>query len=141
MFSILHDLTIKASAKAVYHSITQPEHLNNWWTLQCEGEPNLGEKYRLYFDPNYDWRAIVAKADSHEAFELKMSESSEGWEPTSFGFLLEETEDKTLVRFYHNNWKTQDHHYRRTSYCWALLLSGLKNYLEEGKIIPFSQRA
>lgn len=140
MFTILHDLTISVKPQQVYDAITMPAHLNNWWTLECAGAPKVGANYRLFFDPKYDWTAEVTIANAPLHFELKMVDSDEDWEPTSFGFKLLSMESSTRVEFYHSDWQVQSHHYRRTSYCWAILLHGLKRYAEEGHIIPFAER-
>lgn len=142
MYTILHDLTIKASSETIYNAVSDPKHLNNWWTLKCEGCPLIGESYQLYFAPEYDWRAEVTLAQFSKHFELTLKECSEDWEPTKFGFTFKPVESQsTMVAFYHSGWEVQSHHYRRTSYCWAILLHGLKQYLEKGVIIPFDKRA
>lgn len=141
MFTILHDLDIDASQQEVYDAVSQPIHLNNWWTLECEGVPSIDSEYRLYFDPAYDWRAKVISANAASSFALQMTVSSEDWEPTSFGFQFKPLSSNTRLSFFHKDWEVQSHHFRRTSYCWAILLKGLKQYIEKGIIIPFSERA
>jgi hypothetical protein len=69
-----------------------------------------------------------------------MTDSDEDWDPTSFGFDLEPQEAGTAVKFWHKGWPTLNHHFRRSSYCWAILLQGLKNYVEKGIIVPFEER-
>ncbi|SFU28629.1 Activator of Hsp90 ATPase homolog 1-like protein [Pustulibacterium marinum] len=139
-FSIHHDLMIVVPVEKVYNAITLPEHLNNWWTLQCTGEPTTGATYNLFFSEDYNWFAEVTIADKPYHFELKMTKADEDWNPTTFGFRLQEVEDRTLLQFYHINWPECNHHFRRSSFCWAMLLNGLKNYLEKEIIIPFNER-
>lgn len=48
------------------------------------------------------------------------------------------------VNFSHVNWAEANDHFKHSSFCWALLLNGLKNYLEDnylenGIIIPFKK--
>ena len=69
-----------------------------------------------------------------------MTKSDPNWEPTSFGFDLKEIEDGVLVKFWHKDWPECNDHYKHSSFCWALLLKGLKDYLEKGVIIPFEER-
>lgn len=140
MFTILHDLSISSTPQQVYDAVSQPMQLDNWWTLESDGVPEPNEVYKLYFDPQYDWRAEVTKAIPSQSFELKMTESDEDWLPTHFGFELVVIDDATRLQFYHKGWHSQNHHYRRTSYCWAILLRGLKGYVENGEIIPFVER-
>lgn len=139
-YSIFHNLTIKASSKEVFDAVSLPEHLNNWWTLKSSGKPELHSEYNLNFTDTYDWFCIVSKLKRNESFHLKMTQSDADWNPTTFGFDLEAQEYGTLVKFSHVNWKEANHHFKHTSFCWALLLNGLKNYLEKGIIIPFESR-
>ena len=141
MFNILHDIEINTTKDKVFEYISNPFHLNNWWTKSSEGKADLGERYRFYFTPEYDWFAEVSKINSPEQIEFKMTKSDEDWDPTSFGFHLSDTINGTLLSFYHNNWQSQNHHYRRTNCCWALLLKGLKDYCEQEIIVPFEKRA
>lgn len=62
------------------------------------------------------------------------------WNPTTFGFDLKSTGNSTLVEFSHVNWQNNNHEFRNSSFCWALLLNGLKNYLEKGIVVPFEER-
>ncbi len=140
MYSIFHDLIIKAKPLEIFEAITQPKHLNNWWTKNCEGKPELGVEYRLYFSPEYDWNAEVSICQIPLKFELHMTACDEDWDPTRFGFELKDNGDSTLVSFYHIGWQSTNHHFRRTSYSWALLLRLLKNYVEKGEVVEFGHR-
>lgn len=128
MYTILHDLNIKAEPPQIYKAITSPYHLNNWWTLRSKGIPLLDTIYSLYFDPAYDWRVSVSKAISNSIFELTMTSCGEGWESTCFGFKFNKQDSKTDAEFYHKDCLTQDHHYPRIRYCWAILLKGINEY-------------
>ena len=69
-----------------------------------------------------------------------MTKSDADWNPTAFNFDLERSENNVLVKFWHIGWPEFDMHFRRPSFCWAMLLNGLKNYVEKGIIIPFEER-
>jgi hypothetical protein len=69
-----------------------------------------------------------------------MTVSDQDWDPTSFGFDLFEIEEGIQLRFYHIDWPQCNAHFRRSSFCWAMLLNGLKNYVEKGIIVPFEER-
>ncbi|WOD43258.1 SRPBCC family protein [Hwangdonia lutea] len=139
-YSIFHNLQIKASSKDVFDAVSQPEHLNNWWTLKSSGKPELNSEYNLNFTDDYNWFCKVSKVINNASFHLKMTEADKDWEPTTFGFNLEQTENGTLVKFSHVNWPENNHHFKHSSFCWAMLLNGLKNYLEKGVIVPFEDR-
>ncbi len=139
-YSIFHNLVIKASVKEVFDTVTQSEHLDNWWTLKSSGKPELNSEYNLNFTDDYNWFCKVSKVKDNETFYLKMTKSDKDWKSTTFGFDLETKGGETLVKFSHINWQEDNHHFRHSSFCWAMLLNGLKNYLEKGIIIPFEER-
>jgi uncharacterized protein YndB with AHSA1/START domain len=139
-FNIYHNLQIKASEKEVFDSISQPKHLDNWWTLKSSGKPELNSEYNLNFTDAYNWFCKVSKVVPNKSFHLKMTDSDQDWNPTTFGFDLEENQNGTLIKFSHINWQEANHHFKHSSFCWAILLNGLKNYLEKGIIIPFEDR-
>lgn len=140
-FSIYHDVHIETSAKEVFEAIVLPEKLVNWWPLKCSGKPLLGETYNFFFTREYNWYGKVEKIAKNKSFHIKMTDADDDWNPTTFGFDLSEQENGTMLRFGHKDWPKNNHHFRRSSYCWALLLNGLKDYLEKGIIVPFENRA
>ncbi len=139
-FNIYHNFLIKASPKVVFDAISLPEHLNNWWTLKSSGIPELDSEYNLNFTDAYNWFCKVSEVKKNESFYLKMIDSDKDWNPTTLGFDLEVKGSDTLVKFNHVNWQEDNHHFRHSSFCWAMLLNGLKNYLEKGIVIPFNER-
>ena len=139
-FNIYHDFVINAPIEKIFNAISQPDHLNKWWTNRCTGTPELREKYNFYFTEEYDWYGKVITCQPNQAFHVKMIKADEDWNPTSFGFNLEQLEEGVQVRFWHIDWPECNHHFRQSSFCWALLLNGLKNYLEKGIIVPFNER-
>lgn len=139
-FNIYHSLIINASAQQVFDAITLPKHLNNWWTLKCVGTPKLNSEYNLNFTDTYNWYGKVSSCILNKSFYIKMTKSDPDWEDTTFGFELEEVDNGTLLKFSHENWQKLNHHFKHSSFCWAMLLHGLKDYLEKGIIIPFEKR-
>ncbi|TBN04858.1 SRPBCC domain-containing protein [Hyunsoonleella flava] len=139
-FNIYHSLLVEEKPSKVFNAISLPKHLDNWWTLKSSGEPKFGVEYNLNFTDKYDWYCKVSKIEPNKSIHFKMTKSDADWNPTTFGFDLKETENGTLVEFSHVNWVNQNHHFKHSSFCWALLLNGLKNYLEKGTIVPFEER-
>ena len=139
--TIYHDLVIEAPIAKVYEAISQPSGLVNWWPQQCTGIPKKGEEYNFFFTQEYDWYGEVEKAEENRAFHIKMTKSDKDWDPTSFGFDLKESDGKVYVCFVHKNWPSCNEHFRFSSFFWALLLNGLKNYVEKGVIVPFEERS
>jgi len=139
-FEIHHELFVASSAARTYQAITQPQHLVNWWPLKCVGKPIEGETYNFNFTDAYDWHGIVSKVVKNKIFQIKMTKSDDNWNQTSFGFNLEEKNDGVVLRFQHLGWEELNEEFRQSSYCWAILLQGLKNYLEKNVVIPFEER-
>ena len=139
-YSIYHNFLIKASLEAVFNAVSLPEHLNNWWPLKSSGKPELGKIYNLNFTDQYDWYCIVSVCKPNESIHFKMTQSDKDWDPTTFGFDLEAKDGGTYVRFSHKDWLETNEHFKVASFCWAMLLHGLKNYLEKGAVIPFEER-
>lgn len=138
---IYHNLTINATSEKVFKAISQPTDLINWWPQKCEGIPKLGERYHFFFTKEYDWYGEVVKYVPNNAFYIKMKIADNDWLPTTFGFDLIKKTAATQVRFFHKDWPSCNDHFKQASYCWALLLFNLKNYVEKGTIIPFEERA
>lgn len=139
---IYHDVDIVADLSSIYDAVTEPKHLNNWWTYKCSGVPFKGAKYNLHFSEAYDWYGEVTQCESDRSFAITMVKSDDQWDYTTFGFEISAVDESiSRVSFYHKDWRETGHPYRKTSYSWALLLQGLKQYLEEGTIIPFEERA
>jgi uncharacterized protein YndB with AHSA1/START domain len=138
--AIYHDLTIKSPREKVFDAITSPVHLVNWWPLKSEGVPKEGATYNFNFTDEYDWYGVVIKVEDLKSFHIKMTTSDDDWNATTFGFDLEELNGNTKLKFCHTNWKNCNDEFRQSSYCWAILLKGLKDYLENGIIIPFENR-
>ncbi len=67
-----------------------------------------GAEYMLSFGPDYDWCAVVTKAEPFTAFELEMSESNDDWNGTRVGFVLHGMEGRTQVQFYHRGWPEEN---------------------------------
>ena len=139
---ILHDVHINADVSSVFDAISEPKHLNNWWTKKCSGIAEKGSKYNFYFSEEFNWYGEVTECIADKSLSITMTSSDADWDYTTFGFEIEAIDEKvTRLRFHHKDWKETNHHFRRTSYCWALLLFNLKEYLEDGSIVPFEARS
>lgn len=140
-FNIYHQLYIKKDAEAVFNAITQSKHINNWWPLKSSGEPGIGNEYNFYFGKEYDWYAEVTACIINTSFHVKMTQSDNDWAPTTFGVDLKEDKNGTQLTFQHIDWPACNDHFKTASYCWAILLKDLRNYIEHGVIVPFEQRS
>ena len=140
MADIVHDFPIKASAQRVFQAISSPEGLDAWWTKRSSGQPEKGTEYKLWFGPEYDWRAMVSTCIPNKEFELRITNSQQDWLGTHVGFVLDEKEGIAQVRFHHAGWPESNEHYRVSCYCWAMYLRLLKRYVELGEVVPYESR-
>ncbi|MEE9437866.1 MAG: SRPBCC domain-containing protein [Saprospiraceae bacterium] len=139
--TILHDVIITADMSSIFEAISEPKHLNNWWTQKCTGIARINSKYNLHFNESYDWYGTVTVCIIDKSFSISMTDATTKWMGTTFGFNIEPIDsEKTRLKFFHKDWKEIDEDFRHTSYCWAILLSHLKDYLEQSIILPFEKR-
>jgi uncharacterized protein YndB with AHSA1/START domain len=141
MPTIYHRFEINAPINTVFEAVSLPAIYINWWPLKCDGQPTIGSQYNFNFGEEYDWYAEVCSLTYNQSIHFKMKVAMTEWMPTTFGFVLIENENSTFVDFEHKDWEDTHEEYRSASYCWAHLLSTLKQYLEKGVIVPFEQRS
>ena len=139
--TIYHDLFIKAPVESIYKAVSEPKHLENWWPKRCSGTPEIGEEYHLFFTKEYDWYGKVSQLTHNKHFYITMTQSDLDWNYTKFGFELKEEGDQVRVSFTHAGWPHCNEHFRVSSYCWAMLLNGLKQYVEKAIVVPFEERS
>ncbi|MDO1501557.1 SRPBCC domain-containing protein [Winogradskyella maritima] len=140
-FTIYQDLVVKTNKPNVFEAISNPTILEKWWPLKCSGQPEVGATYNFNFTDEYDWYAVVASCKTNDHIHYKMTKSDVDWNPTTFGFDLETHKHGTQLKFWHKDWPECNDHFKHSSFCWALLLKGLKDYLEKGIVIPFEERS
>ena len=143
MSAIQHDVLIKGSSSDIFSAFTTESGLNAWWTLEAAGQLEKDSEYTFYFGPDWDWRAQVKDFESDSFVDFLIVKSDSDWEGTSLHFKIIPSDmngETQLLRFEHTDWKVVNKHFRRTSYCWALYLRGLKRYVELGVIVPYGDR-
>lgn len=140
MADIFHDLPIKAPIDRVFCAVSTPPGLDSWWTKRSSGKSEEGEEYRLYFGPEYDWRAKVTRCVPDSQFEFEMVHADSDWVGTRVGLRLEAQDAVTWVRFYHTGWPSANEHYRISCNCWAMYLRILRRFLEHGESVPYEDR-
>jgi len=141
MNTIFQNLFIQAPASKVFKAVSHPAELVNWWPLTCKGQQQTGGEYNFFFGEPYNWFGEVSAYEIDKAFHIKMTKSDADWNPTTFGFDLEERDSGTYVRFSHKDWPASNDEFKNSAYCWALLLKALKDYIEQGVVVPFEERS
>ncbi len=140
MPDVLLQLLIKAPPAKVFGAFSTPLGLDSWWTERSSGHAQLDAIWRLYFGPEYDWRARVTKFVPEQEFEWTILEAMDDWIGTRVGVTLHPVSDGTVVDFYHRGWAEPSEHFRISNYCWATYLRLMKRYIEFGEFVPYDQR-
>lgn len=140
MFDIHHNFVVKAPSDKVFNAFCTPQGLDSWWTMKSSSTPEIGNLYRFYFGPEYDWQAEVIHLVQGQELTWRMVKTMDEWKKTTIGFQLIEKEGITHVHFFHLGWAEASEHFGITTYCWGQLLHGLKMYVEDGIIIPGALR-
>lgn len=140
MSDIRHQFPVSAPVARVFECVSSPDGLDQWWTARAEGTPRTGAVYRLWFGPEYDWRASVTECRPDAVFELQITVAMPDWVGTRIRFELEAAQGGTTVCFAHSGWPEASEHFRISSYCWAMYLRILKRHLEYGEQVSYERR-
>ncbi len=140
MADIVQDLPIRASIGDVFRAVSEPEGLDRWWTKRSSGQARVGEEYVLWFGPQFDWRARVARCIPEVEFELEIVKADADWVGTRVAFVLERRGEAVWLRFSHRGWPAENEHYRVSCHCWALYLRILRRNLEAGEAVGYEDR-
>ena len=138
--SILHDFQVNAGVDAVFGAITTPEGLDQWWTRRSSGKAEVGAEYELWFGPEADWRARVTEVVPSQRLALELTGADEDWQRTRVGFVVEPRDTGTVVHFSHSGWRTENEHFRVSSFCWAMYLRLMRRYAEAGERVDYDDR-
>lgn len=140
MADIVQLFPVKAAPQDVFRAVSTPQGLEAWWTKRSSGRPEVGAEYGLWFGPEYDWHAIVSQCVPQREFELEIVDADDDWRGTRVGFVLEEKDGVTHVRFHHLGWPESNDHYRTSCYCWSMYLRLLTRHVERGEVVPYEER-
>jgi uncharacterized protein YndB with AHSA1/START domain len=140
MPDIHHIFFVQSNPQKVFDAFCTERGLNSWWTLESKGQPVPGNMYTFYFGPEYDWSAEVVHCIPGKELTWRMRETMDDWKRTQVGFQLSEKNKGTSVAFFHTGWREANEHFGITNFCWAMLLNGLKNYVERGLGVPHASR-
>lgn len=140
MYNIYHDIQISARPQEIFEAISTPQGLNAWWTVRSSGTPIIGKEYNFYFSEDYNWSAIVNTCNTDFAISFIMNHATDDWIGTKLNFTILPKDNYFILRLEHTGWRETSDHYRRTSYCWALYLKCLKDYVENDIIKPYEMR-
>ncbi|MCK5402242.1 MAG: SRPBCC domain-containing protein [Flavobacteriaceae bacterium] len=137
MYCIKHLYYIDASNDEVFNALTTIEGLSNWWTEQTSGNPELEGVIEFRFGKQNFNKMKVETIVENKAVRWKCIDGHSDWINTIISFELDTNENKTRLRFAHNNWPTNSDFFSHCSFSWARYLESLRQLLEKGKGQPF----
>ena len=129
MFGIYQDIVLDVTPAKAFVIFTTETGLNSWWTDQCKADCQIGGTYEFHFNPDYHWLAEVLELVEPKYITWVFTDADSDWTDTRLSFRLIHSNDKLILRMEHTGWKTRNHHFRHTSYCWAQYLRKLKEAL------------
>ena len=99
---------IDAKRSDVYKALTTINGLQNWWTIQTEGQSELNGIIKFRFGNHGGPDMKVTELIPDEKISWTCVKSDHGWTGHTLTFLLDENDGKTRVRFTHDGWNVQD---------------------------------
>ena len=141
MSDIRHDFPVSAARPKVFAAVATPRGLDQWWTFSSKGVAEPGAEWEFFFDQKYDWRGKVTRLEPDRLIEWEITRADADWRSTLVTIELSDRADGlTWVKFAHTGWRDAGEHFRITSYCWAMYLRVLKNWLQRGEVVPYDER-
>ena len=136
---INHSISIDVEPPVAYLALTEPHHLNKWWSADSCVEPFVGGRLTLGALP-HDCTLIVDRMERGRLVEWKCVEARRGAAKqdacvgTRVRFLLARNEKGgTEVSFTHRGWHSVCECFRAWDNRWLRLAGrSLKSYLETG---------
>ncbi|MBK5272262.1 MAG: SRPBCC domain-containing protein [Bacteroidia bacterium] len=132
MATIKHLFHINAPREKVYQALTTLDGLSNWWTIDTNGETNLGGIVDFGFGNQMATKMKVISLVPGQLVRWECVGGFDEWKRTIITFQLSDNENKTLVRFDHDKWKKTNDFYAACSFSWGLYLESLRHLCQTG---------
>ena len=138
VYHIKHNVLFHCSANKVYNAISTPEGIQGWWTVDTIIVPEVGGMAEFIFGEKYHNKMEITDLQPDKRVAWHCVEGDQEWIGTDFTFELEGKDDHTLLRFGHNNWKSQTDFFAHCNFQWGRYMISLKKYCETGSGDPFN---
>ena len=133
---ILHKISIQAQPNAVYQALSEIDGLAQWWTETTSGQSAVGERIAFQFGQHTTGMQVEQlEPDSRVAWECV--DSTADWVGTRVSFELDEDQNRTMLRFTHEDWREDSDFFAHCSMKWATFLLSLKSFVETGQGRPY----
>ncbi|MBV1690120.1 SRPBCC domain-containing protein [Novosphingobium sp. G106] len=138
MVDILHAVSVRAPAGAVYDALTSREGLAGWWTEETTTSlTDAGEKLHFGFGGRGFFDMDVVERHPAERVAWRVTDGPEEWIGTSIEWDLASEGGFTDVTFRHCDWREPVPFMHHCSTKWATFLLSLKSLVETGAGAPF----
>jgi uncharacterized protein YndB with AHSA1/START domain len=137
-YTILHEVGIKASPKAVYKALTDTTKLAGWWTSDTRGYGSkVGGVLEFWFgDSCHKFEVVELQPGKLVRWKANKKEGIDEWAGTEIAFSLNVDEKQCCVRFSHSGWRSDSGILPHSSTKWAVFMLSLKDLLEKGQGHP-----
>jgi uncharacterized protein YndB with AHSA1/START domain len=135
-YNIRHKVGIRASAEAVYETLTDTNKLAGWWVSDTRGDGSKVGGILEFRSEDFCRKIEVAELKPDKPVRWKYREGFEEWLGTEIAFSLTADEKQCYVHFSHTGWRGDRGSFSFCSTKWAVFLLSLKNFLEKGKGQP-----
>lgn len=134
-------LTIRATRRDVFRSLTTLQGLRGWWTPLVTGSPRVGRALRFKFKglaEHIDMRVEESVAPTRVAWTCKVHTSLPEWSGTRISFDIEAVgADRCKLRLEHAGLVPALECYEDCSLGWDHFLKSIALYAETGRGLPF----
>lgn len=131
---------IDCPEEKIFEALTTSKGLAATWTQVCKVENKVGGLAEFGFGDEPLTRFTITELEPHKKISWHCFESDPEWKGTTVTFEIYKQGSETAVKLIHSGWSAVTEYFRWCNYNWAFFLYSLKQYLEEGKGIPFQER-
>ena len=138
MKKIVHFIGAKTTKEKMFHAISTPDGIKEWWASNANGTVKMGETLELIFTKltvlNFKYEEIIP----NNKLVLTCFNSFKAWDKTQLVFEIEEKEGQVFLTLTHQNIPDDD--VESLTYFtskWTIYLLSLKQYLETGIGTPY----
>ena len=132
MVDILHRVGVVAPLDDVYRAITTPGELARWWTIDTQGESEVGGKMSFRFGDVGGFDMEVVELDPDGRVRWSVIGGPEEWIGTEIDWHLTQSNEYTIILFEHRGWREPVDFMYHCSTKWATFLMSLKELVETG---------
>lgn len=134
MFTICHQIGIKADPQSVYRALSTADGVSAWWS-RAGGDFEAGGEITIHVNGS-EMRLQVLQQNPTKIVWQCMDVNPE-WDDTQILFEIDEKEGQTFVHFRHEMWSEESPLFAHCSTKWAVFLLSLKDMLETGEGNPY----